>query len=338
MKKIFGFAAAAIVLMTCILTGCADPATGLKPKQSEMILKYNEWGTSAYSYFQTDLLIFSDKFNVDLSEDGKSVTYSWSGKSNRDIKNLYLIIADIEYYYDEGVEKKLENRREKWTHLLSEEHRATPVKNDITANTEFQLTGTIALDKTPVFAEDHVLGVYLACGADDTDGPVHLYFTEEEDKTEYNAYMAEKGNAIKERGVTIPDADKGTLSINGTTLKFDTLPKIKLSNGTTYDASIEEDKAVLLEKGYFYVHFLSDDFTDNADIFLIIGKNITETNGNLIGNWGDRDTDFNGYSFANRIKSEAISNPIFVECNYFEYKDESKNCYFPIKAFKNIKK
>lgn len=325
-----------IILLLFSLFSCTDPSMGIQPKQSEMILKYNEWGTAAYSYFQTDSLIFSEKFNGTLSTDGKSLTYSWSGKSNRDVKKLYLIISDIEYYYDEGVEKIPDNRRERWSHLLNEEHRATPVKTDIKANTEFQLSGTISLDKMPILAANHVIGVFLACGADDADGPVHLYFTEEEDTAEYNSYMTEKGNAIMNRGITISDSDKGTLSISGTDVGFTSLPKIKLSDGKIYDASKEEEKAVLLEKGYFAIHLLCDDF--NSDFYLVIGKDITNENSNLIGNWGIIGSDFNNYSFADKFKSETRTNPVFAECSYFEYKDDNRNCYFPIKVFKNIKK
>lgn len=328
MKKLLKFCAIAAVLAG--LVSCANPGDEGN-KGSELILKYNEWGTSFYSYYQTDLEVFSNKFDGTLSTDGKSLTYTWTGKSNRNVKNLYMIIADIEYYINSDNKKA-----ERWNHLLCEEKRATPIKSDIQANKEFTVTGNIVLDKLPVSNSDHVIGVFLACGADDTDGPVHLYTSETENTAEYNAYMEATGNAIKSRGITIADADKGTLSISGNSISFTKLPKIKLSDGVTYDASKTEDKKVLLEKGYFMTHLYCDDF--DGDYYLVIGTDITEADGNLIGNWGERKSDFGSYSFAGKLDNDSATHPIFAECNYFEYKDSDRNCYFPIKAFTNLKK
>ena len=81
----------------------------------------------------------------------------WKGTSDVDIKNLYIIIVDID-----------ENNN--WTHLLSDEKMRIPVAQNIKGGQEFEINATKILDSS---SKTNVK-IFLCCGEKDTDKMVNL--------------------------------------------------------------------------------------------------------------------------------------------------------------------
>jgi len=289
----------------------------------DVLLKYNEWGTGVYSFYQSTDFDITELFENDLPKAGDTVKYTWKGKSNSDIKNLNMLIADIE---------RKENGSTVWTHLISEAKKATPVKTNIKAGEEFEISGSVTLDKDVV----NSINILLCCGADSTDGPVHLYSTETENTEAYDTYMANEGNAIMNAGIEV--LEKGKIRFNKSTkiVSFTKLPKIKLASGTVIDGNAENGEQDLLNNGYFEPHFWSDDFTE--DVFAAIG--IDEKNKNMKGNWyeGALRDHFADYYIASKFIKNVKGEPIYIECNYFAMKDSSAAAtdmeyHFPVMPF-----
>ena len=81
----------------------------------------------------------------------------WKGTSDVDIKNLYIIIADID-----------ENNN--WTHLLSDAKMRIPVAQNIKGGQEFEINAIKILDSSPKTN----VKIFLCCGENDTDKMVNL--------------------------------------------------------------------------------------------------------------------------------------------------------------------
>lgn len=81
----------------------------------------------------------------------------WKGTSDVDIKNLYIIIVDID-----------ENNN--WTHLLSDEKMRIPVAQNIKGGQEFEINATKILDSSSKTNAK----IFLCCGEKDTDKMVNL--------------------------------------------------------------------------------------------------------------------------------------------------------------------
>ena len=319
----------ALIFTAFCLFGCAD--AGKSPEElnikkpivledgtivitnmlDDVILGYNEWGTGLYSLYQTDNFDITEIFEGNLPKAGDSLKFYWKGKSNRDVKNLYLLVADIvtEPY--------------SWTHLLTESKRATPIKTDIKAGEDFEIKGSITLD----FDSKTNVSVLLCCGAEDTDGPVHLYSTAEENKEVYDKYSYDVPQSKNLKVTT-----KGKIEYNKDTKKitFNTLPKITLSDGTTVDGTTEEGKKELLEKGAFVLWARSN----TKDCFLLIGK----YDESIPWHWGTKKNVFEEWDI-----SELGAYPYNVDCLYFELRDSEElkegeiNHYCPVLAFNILK-
>lgn len=326
----------ALIFTTLCLLGCADASNSpedlnnekpivledgtivISNKVDDVIIGYNEWGTGMYSYYQSDSFKITELFEGNLPKAGDSVKFYWKGKSNKNIKNLYMLVDDIEYYKEE------EKTKERWVHLLTEEQRVKPIKTDIKANEEFEIRGSITLSLDAI----NTVNIQLCCGAEDTDGPVHLYSTAEENKEVYDKYSYYVTHSEKLKVTT-----KGKIEYNKDTKKitFNTLPKITLSDGTTVDGTTEEGKKTLLEKGAFVLWARSN--TENY--WLLIGKD----DGSIPGNWQDKDKDFNEYD----ISSHLGAYPYNVDCLYFELRDSEElkedeiKHYCPVLAFNILK-
>jgi len=314
----------ALIFTTLCLLGCADAGKSpeelnnekpivledgtivISNKVDDAILGYNEWGTGLYSLYQSETFDITDLFEGNLPKTGDTVKFYWKGKSNRDVKNLYLLVANI----DEGG----------WTHLLLETKRATPIKTDIKAGEDFEIKGSVTLD----FDSKKNVSVLLCCGAEDTDGPVHLYSTAEENTSKYDEYTCEIPHSD-----TLKVISKGKMEVDKENKKysFKTLPVIQLTNGTKLDANTADGKKELLEKGAFALWARSN--TENLWDF--IGKD----DGHIPGNWGNKNDDFNEHDY-----SWMGEYPIYVDCLYFELIDPAKepdeketNHYCPVLAF-----
>ena len=310
MKKILK--SLAVVFTAFLLFGCPstpeDDTIIISNKVDDAILGYNEWGTGLYSLYQSEIFDITDLFEGKLPKAGDTVKFYWKGKSNRDVKNLYLLVADIvtEPY--------------SWTHLLLETKRATPIKTDIKAGEDFEIKGSVTLD----FDSEKNVSVLLCCGAEDTDGPVHLYSTATENTSKYAEYTCEIPHSD-----TLKVISKGKMEVDKENKKysFKTLPVIQLTDGTKLDANTEEGKKELFKKGAFALQARSN--TENLWDFM------GTDDGHIPGNWGDKDADFieHDYSWMGEC-------PIYVDCLYFELIDPAKepdeketNHYCPVLAF-----
>ena len=96
-------------------------------------------------------------FNDNLPQKGDMLNIIWKGTSDVDIKNLYIIIVDID-----------ENNN--WTHLLSDAKMRIPVAQNIKGGQEFEINAIKILDSSPKTN----VKIFLWCGEKDTDKMVNL--------------------------------------------------------------------------------------------------------------------------------------------------------------------
>lgn len=309
MKKLIK--AIGVLLTAFCLFGCDNPANdeeNKKETQKEIILKYNDWGTVPYSLLQSDSFKISEIFTVEDSEDSDKVNLSWKGKSNRNMKKLHILIMD-----------------DNWKHYKTEEENKSPVANNIEARKEF--TFTITIDRALLNKED--INFFFCCGIEDTEGPVHLYSTEAENTEQYDEYMNETGNAILNSPVKVEEKGKITFNNSTKSFKYTKYPKIKLADGKIYDCSKGEEKTALLEKGYFYLTFVSDYTRKNEkgenEVFWRTTSN-KETNSCGHASWEPTDDDFKDYDisylFDEDNKNKSV--PLRCDCLYFALADENE--------------
>lgn len=344
MKKLLK--AIGVLLTAFCLFGCENPANeeekekdnilNMTSKVDDVVLKYNDWGSTDYSFFQSDAYELTELFEGKLPEAGESINFYWKGKCNRNVKKLHILVFDIN-----------PNKNEGWRHLLLEKQNVNPIVRDIKANEEFEITRTITLDKTP----EYTVWVALCCGAEDTDGPVHLYSTETENTEQYDEYMNERGNAILNSPIKVEEKGKITFYNSTKSFKYTKYPKIKLADGKIYDCSKTEEKNVLLEKGYFYLNFASDytkknEKGENIGFLRTTSNNKTNSCGHA--SWEPTDDDFKDYDisylFDEDNKNKSV--PLRCDCLYFALADENAKgtteeekdskkfyYYFPLVAF-----
>ncbi len=122
-----------------------------------MVLRYNKWGIEDLSRWQSNEENVTSLFNDNLPQKGDMLNIIWKGTSDVDIKNLYIIIVDID-----------ENNN--WTHLLSDEKMRIPVAQNIKGGQEFEINATKILDSS---SKTNVK-IFLCCGEKDTDKMVNL--------------------------------------------------------------------------------------------------------------------------------------------------------------------
>ena len=313
MKKLLK--AISILIAAFCLFGCENPVNdenenknrlNMSEKVDDVVLEYNDWGSVDYSIFQSDAYELTELFNGQLPEAGDSINFYWKGKCNRDVKKLHILVFDINPNEDSA-----------WIHLLQEKQNVNPLATDIKANKEFEITRTITLDKTPEYS----VWVALCCGAEDTDGPVHLYSSETENTENYDEYMKERGNAIMNSPIKVLNKGKMIYNKSNKSLSFTDLPKIKYSENTILDASKEDEKQQILNKGYFSIRVLSDDF--KVGYVHAIGN--TEYNSCGHEGWNGVFDTFEGADLSSLVKEETSDEPIYGQCIYFALADENTN-------------
>ena len=329
-----------ILLVVMCLAGCADQnveennefTVDVTNQLNDVVLYYNTFGISFYSALQSDRYNITYLFNDNLPKAGDSVTFCWKGKSNRDIKKLHMLVADISETGD-------------WTHLISESKKIKPIATDIKAGEEFEIKETIKLDESAL----STVNVYFCCGVEDTDGPLHLYTTATENTERYNEYMKSLKSLDMNSDVKVEQ--KGVIEFNkaNKTISFKEFPIIKFADGTSINGSTDEGKTALLDNGYFYIHFWGDDFRED---FLKATGNVKKNTCLHGGVWGGGgiDESFKDYNISDKFTKETIDGEIYGECSYFALADENKSplfeddekkiCYyyFPIVAFDVVMK
>ena len=157
MKKIISFISILSFFAIFVFAEVQKVEINLSKTVDAMVLRYNKWGIEDFSRWQSNEENVTSLFNDNLPQKGDMLNIIWKGTSDVDIKNLYIIIVDID-----------ENNN--WTHLLSDEKMRIPVAQNIKGGQEFEINATKILDSS---SKTNVK-IFLCCGEKDTDKMVNL--------------------------------------------------------------------------------------------------------------------------------------------------------------------
>ena len=153
MKKIVSFISILSFFAIFVFAEVQKVEINLSKTVDAMLLRFNKWGSNWQSCEENVTSLFNDN----LPQKGDMLNIIWKGTSDVDIKNLYIIIVDID-----------ENNN--WTHLLSDEKMRIPVAQNIKGGQEFEINATKILDSS---SKTNVK-IFLCCGEKDTDKMVNL--------------------------------------------------------------------------------------------------------------------------------------------------------------------
>ena len=153
MKKIVSFISILSFFAIFVFAEVQKVEINLSKTVDAMVLRYNKWGSNWQSCEENVTSLFNDN----LPQKGDMLNITWKGTSDVDIKNLYIIIADID-----------ENNN--WTHLLSDAKMRIPVAQNIKGGQEFEINAIKILDSSPKTN----VKIFLWCGENDTDKMVNL--------------------------------------------------------------------------------------------------------------------------------------------------------------------
>lgn len=157
MKKIVSFISILSFFAIFVFAEVQKVEINLSKTVDAMVLRYNKWGIEDLSRWQSNEENVTSLFNDNLPQKGDMLNIIWKGTSDVDIKNLYIIIVDID-----------ENNN--WTHLLSDEKMRIPVAQNIKGGQEFEINATKILDSSSKTNVE----IFLCCGEKDTDKMVNL--------------------------------------------------------------------------------------------------------------------------------------------------------------------
>ena len=157
MKKIVSFISILSFFAIFVFAEVQKVEINLSKTVDAMVLRFNKWGTENLSRWQSSEENITSLFNDNLPQKGDMLNIIWKGTSDVDIKNLYIIIADID-----------ENNN--WTHLLSDAKMRIPVAQNIKGGQEFEINAIKILDSSPKTN----VKIFLWCGENDTDKMVNL--------------------------------------------------------------------------------------------------------------------------------------------------------------------
>ena len=153
MKKIVSFISILSFFTIFVFAEVQKVEINLSKTVDAMVLRYYKWGSNWQSCEENVTSLFNDN----LPQKGDMLNIIWKGTSDVDIKNLYIIIADID-----------ENNN--WTHLLSDAKMRIPVAQNIKGGQEFEINAIKILDSS---SKTNVK-IFLCCGENDTDKMVNL--------------------------------------------------------------------------------------------------------------------------------------------------------------------
>ena len=157
MKKIVSFISILSFFAIFVFAEVQKVEINLSKTVDAMVLRFNKWGTENLSRWQSGEENITSLFNDNLPQKGDMLNITWKGTSDVDIKNLYILIADID-----------ENNN--WTHLLSDAKMRIPVAQNIKGGQEFEINAIKILDSSPKTN----VKIFLSCGEKDTDKMVNL--------------------------------------------------------------------------------------------------------------------------------------------------------------------
>ena len=157
MKKIVSFISILSFFAIFVFAEVQKVEINLSKTVDAMVLRYNKWGIEDLSRWQSNEENVTSLFNDNLPQKGDMLNIIWKGTSDVDIKNLYILIVDID-----------ENNN--WTHLLSDAKMRIPVAQNIKGGQEFEINAIKILDSSPKTN----VKIFLCCGEKDTDKMVNL--------------------------------------------------------------------------------------------------------------------------------------------------------------------
>ena len=131
MKKIVSFISILSFFAIFVFAEVQKVEINLSKTVDAMVLRFNKWGSNWQSCEENVTSLFNDN----LPQKGDMLNIIWKGTSDVDIKNLYIIIVDID-----------ENNN--WTHLLSDAKMRIPVAQNIKGGQEFEINATKILDSS----------------------------------------------------------------------------------------------------------------------------------------------------------------------------------------------
>ena len=153
MKKIMSFFFIFAIFINFVCAEIIDLST----MTDTMVLKYNKWGTEGFGRWQSMEEDITGVFNGKLPQKGDMLNITWKGTSDIDIKNLYMLIVDID-------------EENNWTHLLSDAKIKIAVATNIKSGQEFTINAIKTLD----FSPKTNVKVFLCCGEKDIDKTAFL--------------------------------------------------------------------------------------------------------------------------------------------------------------------
>lgn len=124
-------------------------------------LSPNVWGDEGYSKYQNSGFDVTDLIQ-EQPKSGDTINFIWKGKSDSNIKNLFMMIADIEFF-DDG--------HTKWSQIVADKDRFVLAASDVKAGEEMELISTFTLNADSA----NKVYVFLTCGENDVKETTHLY-------------------------------------------------------------------------------------------------------------------------------------------------------------------
>ena len=118
MKKIMSFFFIFAIFINFVCAEVKKMEINLAETVDTMVLKYNKWGQENLSRWQSFEIDITSLFNGNLPQKGDMLNITWKGTSDIDIKNLFMLIVDID-------------EENNWTHLLSDSKMKIPVVQNI---------------------------------------------------------------------------------------------------------------------------------------------------------------------------------------------------------------
>ena len=146
MKKIMSFFFIFAIFINFVCAEIID----LSKMTDTMVLQYNKWGTEGLSRWQSMEEDITMLFNGKLPQKGDMLNITWKGTSDIDIKNLFMLIVDID-------------EENNWTHLLSDSKMKIPVVQNIKSGQEFTINAIKTLD----FSPKTNVKIFFCCGEKD---------------------------------------------------------------------------------------------------------------------------------------------------------------------------
>lgn len=157
MKKIMSLFFIFAIFINFVCAEVKKMEINLAETVDTMVLKYNKWGQENLSRWQSFEVDITSLFNGNLPQKGDMLNITWKGTSDIDIKNLFMLIVDID-------------EENNWTHLLSDAKMKITVAQNIKGGQEFTINAIKTLD----FSAKNNVKILFSCGEKDINKTAFL--------------------------------------------------------------------------------------------------------------------------------------------------------------------